>query len=101
MILKMKDISTTLGSRVLGRQIRDSITSKFDTTNQVILDFEGVDVVSNSFADECFAKMLLTHDMDFIKSKTTFKNTNGFVKKTISFAFKQRIGEKIQQQQNG
>ena len=27
---------------------------------RVVLDFTGVDVVSNSFADECIAKLLLT-----------------------------------------
>ena len=42
----------------------------------VVLDFTGVNVVSNSFADECIAKLLLHMTLTELKSRTTFKGLN-------------------------
>jgi len=39
----------------------------------VVFDFEGVDFISHSFADECFGKLLLTIKLSELKQKTTFK----------------------------
>ena len=41
-----------------------------------VLDFTGVNVVSNSFADECIAKLLLHMTLTELKSRTTFKRLN-------------------------
>ena len=60
--------------------IRDRIERDFEITEKFIFDFDGVQTVSNSFADECFAKLLLKYEMDKIKEKTTFQNTNPFIK---------------------
>ena len=57
----------------------------------MVLDFEGVDVVSNSFADECLAKLLLTMSLDDLKQRTTFRGLNDFAKKNIALAFKRRM----------
>lgn len=57
----------------------------------VILDFDGVNVVSNSFADECLAKMLFSMTFDELKSRTTFVSINDFARKNIAIAFKRRL----------
>ncbi len=58
---------------------------------RVILDFEGVNIVSNSFADECLAKLLLFMPLEDLKKKTTFRGLNDFVQMNIAVAFKRRI----------
>ena len=52
-----KDISPSLGTRDLGAKIRVSIIDKIETNEKVYLDFDGVNVVTNSFANECFSKL--------------------------------------------
>jgi hypothetical protein len=58
---------------------------------RVCLDFEGVDVVSNSFADECIAKLLLLMSLDELKQRTTFRGLNDFARKNIALALKRRL----------
>jgi hypothetical protein len=58
---------------------------------KVVLDFEEVDVVSNSFADECLAKLLLIMSLDDLKQRTTFRGLNDFARKNIALAFKRRM----------
>lgn len=41
----------------------------------VMLDFTGVNVVSNSFFDECIAKLLLEMPLSELKRHTTFRDT--------------------------
>ena len=48
-----------LGTRPLGQRVRESLLPMIDQNDLVVLDFTGVNVVSNSFADECIAKLLL------------------------------------------
>lgn len=57
-------------------------------------DFEGVKVISHSFADECFGKLLLSRDLEHIKSLSTFLNANDLVKRTIAVSLKERLNEK-------
>lgn len=59
--------------------------------NRPKLDFEGVSVVSNSFADECLGKLLLTMPFDVLKSHTTFRSLNDLDRKSISIALWRRI----------
>lgn len=81
--LKFKDISPSLGTRNLGARIRESIIEKINVNEKVFLDFDGVDVVTNSFADECFNKLRLSLTNEVFKSKITFINTNDFVQRVI------------------
>jgi hypothetical protein len=78
-----KDISPSLGTRDLGAKIRDSIIEKINTNEKVYLDFEGVNVVTNSFANECFSKLKDSITLEVFKSKIAFLNTNDFVQRVI------------------
>ncbi|MBR6899700.1 MAG: STAS-like domain-containing protein [Bacteroidales bacterium] len=46
-----KDYGENLGTRPLGRQVRERLLPLLEQNERVVLDFTGVDVVSNSFAD--------------------------------------------------
>ncbi len=86
-------IGTHLGTRFAGASVREKIEAVFETTNKLIFDFAGVETVSKSFADECFAKLLFKFEMDKIKEKTTFQNASPFIKAVIDNEFKERISQ--------
>lgn len=56
----------------------------------IVLDFTGVDVVSNSFANECLAKLLLTMSLAEPKARTTFRGLNPLASESVLSAFKRR-----------
>ncbi|MGM9747929.1 MAG: STAS-like domain-containing protein [Candidatus Cryptobacteroides sp.] len=90
-IFKFKEIGENLGTRMLGEKVRNILIPLIEENNKVILDFEGVNVVSNSFADECLAKLLLQMSFDELKQKTTFVSVNDYARKNIAIAFRRRL----------
>ena len=67
----------------MGSKTRETLLQKLNTHDKVFLDFEGVEVVTNSFADECFKKLRETVSTETFKSKVTFLNANDFVQRVI------------------
>ena len=90
-IFKFVTIGENLGTRVLGEKVRNMLLPMILGNEKVVLDFEGVNVVSNSFADECLAKLLLSMPLEELKRRTTFRGVNNFVRKNIAVAFKRRM----------
>lgn len=88
--LFFKEFGNSLGTRSLGRKIRNSVLEDLRMGNRVVFDFGGVEIISNSFADECFGKLVLDFDLSFIKANTTFKNTNKDIVRVIKYAISQR-----------
>ena len=88
---KFNQFGENLGTRMLGADVREQLRPLIEGKEKVVLDFEGVDVVSNSFADECLAKLLLTMSLNELKQRTTFRGLNDFAKKNIALAFKRRM----------
>lgn len=80
MIIKLNTINTSLGTRKLGDNLRDQILS---SQEQVTFDFEGIDIISNSFADECFGKLVVEIGMDNFKKQVMFANANQFIKSIL------------------
>ena len=88
---KFKEISDALGTRQLGARVREMLLPLIESHDKVVLDFEGVSVVSNSFADECLAKLLLVIPFEELKRRTTFVSVNDFARRNIAIAFRRRI----------
>lgn len=88
---KFITIGENLGTRMLGEKARNMLLPLLQQDELVVLDCEGVDVVSNSFADECLAKLLLIMPLDELKKRTTFRGLNDFARKNIAVAFKRRM----------
>lgn len=84
-------INENLGTRQLGEKVRLQLLELIKANDKVILDFSGVNVVSNSFADECLAKLLFTMPLDELKQRTTFRGLNEFARKNIAIAFRRRL----------
>lgn len=90
-VFKFKEIGDNLGTRLLGAKVREQLLPLIQNNEKVVLDFEGVNVVSNSFADECLAKLLLSMPFEELKRRTTFTSINDFARKNVAVAFKRRI----------
>lgn len=88
---KFVTIGENLGTRVLGEKVRNMLLPMILGNEKVVLDFEGVNMVSNSFADECLAKLLLSMPLEELKRRTTFRGVNNFVRKNIAVTFKRRM----------
>ena len=56
---KFVTYGTDFGTRDMGQKLREKLLPLIMGEEKVVLDFTGVNVVSNSFADECIAKLLL------------------------------------------
>lgn len=79
-----------MGTRLLGAQIRADLLTLLDGKEKVVLDFSGIDTVTNSFADECIAKLLLEMTLDELKAKTTFTGLTPMTERSILTALKRR-----------
>lgn len=84
-------INENLGTRQLGERVRSLLLELIKENDKVVLDFTGVNVVSNSFADECLAKLLFTMSLEELKQRTTFRGLNEFARKNIAIAFRRRL----------
>ena len=79
-----------LGTRPLGQRVREILLPLIEQNECVVLDFTGVNVVSNSFADECIAKLLLNMSLSELKQRTTFRGLNPVAAECILTALKRR-----------
>ena len=91
MVVELRKYGNSLGTRSLGAKIREDIEKNILNDEETIFDFTDMEIISNSFADECFAKLLLTYDFSTVKKYTTFINTNSSIKKIILGAINARL----------
>ena len=85
-----KEFGENLGTRPLGKRVREQLLPMIEQNERVVLDFTGVNVVSNSFADECIAKLLLTMPLSELKSRTTFRGLNPIASESVLTALRRR-----------
>ena len=84
------EFGENLGTRPLGKRVREQLLPLLEKEERVVLDFTGVNVVSNSFADECIAKLLLTMPLSVLKSRTTFRGLNPIASECVLTALQRR-----------
>ena len=84
------EFGENLGTRPLGKRVREQLRPLLEKDERVVLDFTGVNVVSNSFADECIAKLLLTMPLSELKSRTTFRGLNPIASECVLTALQRR-----------
>lgn len=89
-IFSFKEFGDNLGTRQLGRHAREKLLPLIEQNDCVVLDFTGVDIVSNSFADECMAKLLLEMSLSELKSRTTFRGLNPIASESVLTALRCR-----------
>ncbi len=84
------DYGTDFGTRDMGQKLRQKLLALISTGEKVVLDFTDVNVVSNSFADECIAKLLLEMSLDELKQHTTFRGLNPLAERSVLVALQRR-----------
>ena len=85
-----REYGENLGTRPLGKRVREQLMPLLEQDERVVLDFTGVNVVSNSFADECIAKLLLTMPLAELKARTTFRGLNPIASESVLTALQRR-----------
>ena len=89
----LTDECHAFGSRVAGRPLRQklhNIISMADST-KIVIDFNGVPVVSSSFADEVFGKLFLQLGPVQFMQKLKLKNMQDTVEGLVNKAIAQRM----------
>ena len=87
---KFVDYGTDFGSSYLGQKLREKLLPMIKGDEKVVLDFTGVNVVSNSFADECIAKLLMEMPLAELKQRTTFRGLNPLAERSVLVALQRR-----------
>lgn len=87
---KFIDYGTDFGSSYLGQKLREKLLPMIKGDEKVVLDFTGVNVVSNSFADECIAKLLMEMPLAELKQRTTFRGLNPLAERSVLVALQRR-----------
>ena len=87
---KFNNYGTDLGTRDMGQRIRSELLPIINGNEKVILDFAGVNVVTNAFADECIAKLLLEMPLSELKRRTTFRGLNPLAERSVLVALQRR-----------
>lgn len=98
MIVNLKDFGTSLGSRVLGKEVSNMID--FEKEQEIILDFQDVKMVTSSFADEVVGKNCAKLGLHNFFKKVQIINTSEQIKFILKKAIIDRLAEyEIQEQQ--
>ena len=87
---KFLEYGTDFGTRDMGKKLREKLLPLIQGNEKVVLDFTGVNVVTNSFADECIAKLLLDMPLDELKHRTTFRGLNPLAERSVLVALQRR-----------
>lgn len=90
MHLVFKDFGIVLGGRDLAGQIRQKIDA-FD--GAVTLDFQSVDTVSHSFADELIGKLAFSYGAEKFKEKIKIINLSEANRNIFGYVIADRFSE--------
>lgn len=92
MIVKLKDFGTSLGSRVLGKEVSNLIN--FEKEDEIILDFDEVKMIASSFADEVIGKNCAKLGLHNFFDKVQIVNASEPIKLILKKAIIDRLVEK-------
>lgn len=99
-ILKVAEIASGTGTRQSAQKLRNIALNLSDTErNLVVLDFDGVNLLSSSFADELVGKII--HDKGFYYFTTAFrvKNLSPSNASILNRSVEQRMAQKFYSEQ--
>ncbi|PHY21377.1 STAS-like domain-containing protein [Caulobacter sp. BP25] len=89
--IKMRDEATSFGSREIAKPVRNIIENLTNLDDEKLyVDFDGVDVISSSFADEVFGMLFISLGEKKFSQKISIINANDTVSGLIGRAISQR-----------
>lgn len=87
--IEIRKFGRTLTTREAGRKAHDLIRPVVEAEH-VTFDFAGVELVTNSWADETFARMAADMGLDAFKARTHFANVRPTFARVIRAAIDSR-----------
>lgn len=91
----IKKDSVGTGTRIAAQKLKNIIfNSLAEEKKKVILDFEGINVVSSSFADELIGKIVAEKGFMFFVNYFEMKNVSSFNMGVINRSVEQRMAQK-------
>lgn len=98
-VISFKQYGTLLATRALARDIYPDIACKIQNDTMVILDWEGVQMVTLSFSDEIFGLLFKNVGFTDFKQRTHFTNITPGISLVLSTAISMRtkhpLGETV------
>lgn len=92
---RLTEETRAFGTRAAGAAVRTKLQNlgRLGEGKKIIVDFDGIDLVSSSFADEVFGKLFLElGPMDFA-NQFDFRNIDSLVRGLIDRAISQRVAQ--------
>jgi hypothetical protein len=90
-MLKLVETGSFLGSRHLGRELRLQVEALIDNDHQIIIDCRGVTMMTHSFSDELFGKLLLNLGSSSFKQLVKVQNVDPKIAPILRFVLKNRL----------
>jgi anti-anti-sigma regulatory factor len=92
----LKERTAGTGTRASAMRIRNEIVNLLNSNKRpVLLDFDGVSVISSSFADELIGKLLITLGFVAFNQTIHLRNMNPTVQAIVQRSVNQRIIEEL------
>ena len=76
------------GSRENGERVREEIIEKLKEKNGITLDFTGISLITQSFADEIIGILTRMYGIEFIKKNIRINNANSEIKSMLNYVVK-------------
>ena len=91
---RLADAKTGTGTRESGKRIRTDLINMFnDTKKGIVIDFDGLSVISSSFADELVGKLLVHLGFFGFNQIVRMKNMNQTIQAIVERSVAQRMAE--------
>jgi len=90
-VLKLIKWGKFLGSRLLGAEIRQEIESALDAGQNVVVDCDGVKMMSHSFADESIGKLAADIGLEVFRHQIRRRNVGPEVAPILRYVIGSRI----------
>jgi len=88
-VIKLKELfpdCRSLTLRETGFKIREIINEILLKYNQkVVLDFDGIEIITQGFGDEIVGVFVRKNGLDFVKNKIKVINANNFIRGTLNW----------------
>ncbi len=72
------------GSRHYAEIIRETVYQHIQKGRRVVLDFENIDLITQSFADELIGILVRAFGVDFVKANISVINANKTIRKILN-----------------
>lgn len=72
--------SSLAGSRQAGEKVREEVCKAIEEGYKVVIDFEGINLITQGFGDEVIGILVRAFGVDFVKENISLTNANENIK---------------------